>query len=64
MELKNRMTVQETAMLMNVSPQFVRIGLQKGLFPWGYAVRMSTKWTYYISPQKFKEHTGIGSDES
>ena len=32
---------------------------QKGIFPFGYAVKMSTQWTYYISPQKFTEHTGI-----
>lgn len=44
---------------MNVSEQFIRIGLQKGVFPWGYAVKMSTRWTYFISPQKFMEYTGI-----
>jgi hypothetical protein len=44
---------------MNVSEQFVRIGLQKGVFPWGYAVKMSSRWTYFISPEKFTEHTGI-----
>ena len=31
----------------------------EGIFPFGYAVKMSTQWTYYISPQKFTEHTGI-----
>jgi hypothetical protein len=44
---------------MNVSEQFVRIGLQRGIFPWGYAVKMSSRWTYFISPEKFTEHTGI-----
>lgn len=56
---KNRLSVSQCASLMNVSDQFIRIGLQKGAFPWGYAVKMSTQWTYYISPQKFTEHTGI-----
>jgi hypothetical protein len=56
---KNRLSVSQCASLMNVSDQFIRIGLQKGVFPWGYAVKMSTQWTYYISPQKFTEHTGI-----
>ena len=32
---------------MNVSEQFIRIGLQKGIFPFGYAVKMSTQWTYW-----------------
>jgi hypothetical protein len=44
---------------MNVSEQFIRIGLQRGVFPWGYAVKMSSRWTYFISPEKFTEHTGI-----
>lgn len=55
----NRLSVEKTAELMGVSQQFVRIGLQKGVFPWGYAVKMSSQWTYFISPQKFTEHTGI-----
>ena len=59
MKMKNRLSVSQCASLMNVSDQFIRIGLQKGVFPWGYAVKMSTQWTYYISPQKFTEHTGI-----
>jgi len=54
-----RLSVVETADLMQVSPQFVRIGLQKGVFPFGYAVKMSGRWTYFISRQKFTESTGI-----
>ena len=54
-----RMSISETARLMNVSEQFIRIGLQKGIFPWGYALKMSSKWTYFISSVKFTEHTGI-----
>ena len=44
---------------MNVSEQFIRIGLQKGQLPFGYAVKMSSKWTYFISSSKFTEATGI-----
>ena len=54
-----RMTVQEAADLMGASPQFVRIGLQQGKFSWGYAVKPSSKWTYWISRSKFEEATGI-----
>jgi hypothetical protein len=59
MNVKNRLSVSKTAQLMNVSEQFVRVGLQQNKFPWGYAVKMSTKWTYFISPTKFTEATGI-----
>lgn len=55
----NRMTVSQTAKLMNVSEQFVRIGLQTGKLPFGYAVKMSGQYTYFISPKKFTEFTGI-----
>lgn len=57
--MKNRISVDECARLMNVSSQFIRVGLQKGVFPWGYAVKMSSQWTYFISIPKFTEHTGI-----
>lgn len=53
--MKNRLSVATVARLMNVSEQFIRMGLQKGIFPFGYAVKMSTQWTYYISPQKLDE---------
>lgn len=55
----NRLSVKRAAELMEASEPFVRIGLQKGIFPWGYAVKMSSYYTYYISPKKFTEYTGI-----
>lgn len=36
--MKNRISVSEVAELMNVSEQFIRIGLQKGIFPFGYVL--------------------------
>lgn len=49
---------------MNVSEQFIRIGLQRNLLPFGYAIKNKTKWCYYISPVKFEEATGIKLEES
>lgn len=57
--MKNRLSVIKVAKLLGASEQFVRIGLQQGVFPWGYAVKMSTQWTYVITKQKFEEETGI-----
>ena len=48
-----RLSVAEAAKRMGVSPQFVRIGLRQGIFPFGTAVKMSTRWTYYINEEKF-----------
>lgn len=56
----NYLTVAEASELMGVSRQFIRVGLQKGILPFGYAVQISRKhYTYFISRQKFIEHTGI-----
>lgn len=62
-ENDNRLSVAKAAELMDVSQQFIRIGLQRGILPFGYAVQISSKWTYYISPSKFTEHTGISLND-
>lgn len=51
--------VSDAAALLQKSEQFVRIGLQRGTFDWGYAVKMSDRWTYHISEKKLKEYLGI-----
>lgn len=52
------LSVHETAEIMGKSDQFVRIGLQRGILPFGSAVKLSTRWTYYISPTRFYEYVG------
>jgi hypothetical protein len=57
------LTVQETAKLMGKSQDFVRIGLQRNLLPFGYAVKTGKqRFSYFISKQKFTEATGIKAD--
>ncbi len=51
--------VKDVAKAMGKSEMFVRIGLQRGLLPFGTAVRISSKYTYYISPSKFYKYIGI-----
>ena len=59
---QNNMTIAEASELMGVSRQFVRVGLQKGILPFGYAVQVSAgRYTYFISRQKFLEYTGIAT---
>ena len=50
--------VELVAKLMKKSPRFVRRGLQDGVFPWGYAVKLE-HWSYFISSVKFTECAGI-----
>ena len=52
-------SIQKTAELLKKSEQFVRIGLQRGILPFGYAVKMSTRWTYHISKYKLFDYLGI-----
>ena len=58
-EMDIRLDIKTAAKLMNKSEQFVRIGLQRNLLPFGVAVKTSSKYTYYISYKKFSEYTGV-----
>ncbi|PID22471.1 hypothetical protein CSV61_02165 [Sporosarcina sp. P3] len=51
--------VSEAAKVIGKSEQFVRIGLQRNILPFGYAVKMSSKWTYHISPKLLEEYMGL-----
>ena len=59
----SHLSVIKAAEIMGKSQQFVRVGLQRGLLPFGTAVKMSSMWTYYISPKKFCEYVGISEQE-
>lgn len=53
-----KLSVADAARILGKCPQFVRIGLQRGILPIGTAVKMSSKWTYHISPKLLKEYLG------
>lgn len=56
-------SVSEAASLMGVSQQFVRVGLQRGILPFGCAVQISTdRYTYFISRSKLLEYVGARND--
>ena len=54
--MSDRLTVKQVSDIMNVSQQYIRIGLQTNRLPFGTAVKLSSKWTYHISPNLFKEY--------
>lgn len=58
-----KITPEQAAMIMGCSPQFIRIGLQRGLIDLGDAVKMSSKWTYNIPPAKLAKRQGISLDQ-
>lgn len=59
----NKLTIKDAAKLMGKSEQFLRIGLQQGVFPFGNAVKMSSKWTYFIAPEAFYNYIGVTVEE-
>lgn len=58
-----KITPEDAAAVMGCSVQFVRIGLQKGVLGIGDAVKMSSRWTYNISPAKLADRQGMTVDE-
>lgn len=61
--MKETLTVQETARLLGVTPQFVRIQIQRGLLPFGIAVpSIQGSQTRYVIP-KNKVYEFLGKKE-
>ncbi len=56
--MTRRIKISEAAKAMEKSEQFVRIGLQRGVFPFGVAIKTSSKWSYYINPSAFEQYIG------
>lgn len=57
-----KISVDEAARRMGVTPQFLRLGLRAGKFPFGTAVQMpGGRWSYYINATRF-EHYLAGTD--
>ena len=52
------MKVKEAARLMGVSEEFIRAGIRQQVFPWGYAVRVNSRFSYWINRRMFLEEMG------
>jgi transcriptional regulator with XRE-family HTH domain len=56
--LKN-VPIETAAKILGKSKQFVRVALQKGTAPFGFAVKLTGgKFSYHISPKKLMEYVG------
>ena len=59
MEETRKVKPKDVAAILGVSIQTVRVGLQKGYFPFGWAIQTSPRrYTYAISPKLFEEYLG------
>jgi transcriptional regulator with XRE-family HTH domain len=57
--LKN-VPVDMAAKMLGKSRQFVRVSLQRGIAPFGFAVKLSgDRFSYHISPKKLNEYIGL-----
>lgn len=53
------MKIKEVAKLLDCSELTVRVGLQKGVFPFGVAMKVTgQRYKYIIYPEKLKEFVG------
>lgn len=54
------MDVKNAAKMLHMNHNTVRLGLQQGVFPWGYGIHMkSGRWVYFINAKKFAEIEGV-----
>lgn len=54
-----QLSVVDAAKLLGVSIPTLRFGLQQGVFPWGYGIKCTGSWVYFINAKKFAEIEGI-----
>lgn len=47
--------IKEVALLLGISQQSLRLGLQRGELPFGSAIKTSNRYTYVIYEKKLKE---------
>lgn len=48
---------EDAAKILGISPQAVRVGLQQGTLPFGWAIKLSeSRFTYAISPKLFHQY--------
>lgn len=50
-----KITVEQAAKQMGVTPMFLRLSLRAGEFPFGHAVKFEKKWSYYINAERFRK---------
>lgn len=60
------LSVEETAKILNVFPQCIRIGLQNERFPFGVAVKRenSQHWNYLIIKSKLEKFVESKTDNT
>lgn len=50
---------KDAARLLGISVKSVGLGLQQGVFPWGYGIKTDKSWVYFINARRFAEIEGV-----
>lgn len=56
---QRKISVAECAKILDKSEQFVRVALQTGVAPFGFAVKSKSRYDYHISPKKLYEYIKV-----
>ena len=60
-----KISIEEAARRLGKSPQFIRIALQNGAAPFGFATKgTGSTYDYHISPKLLNEYIGENIDKS
>lgn len=58
----NRMSIDEAAKVLDCTKQFLRVALQRGVYDFGVAIKMSgNRYTYYVNRDKLMEYVRAGA---
>lgn len=52
----SKLTINDVSSMLGISPQTLRLGLQRKEFPFGTAIKTSNRYTYIIYDKKLKEY--------
>lgn len=55
----HNVSVAQAAKLLDKSEQFIRVALQTGTAPFGFATKNKTRYSYHISPKKLAEYVDV-----
>jgi hypothetical protein len=58
-----KLKVAEAASIMGVHPSALRYYILNSMVPFGFAVKKSSEYTYYINAAQFCEYAKITMDE-
>lgn len=64
---KTTLTIKETSDFTGMSQSMLRVGLQQGIFQFGYAVKINSdkngKFTYNIQKRGVEEYVGLSYEK-